>query len=411
LLKAREDISATRKRLTFEIPVDMIETEIRKELAEAQSKTKLPGFRPGKVPMNIIERKFGKEIEAEAVDKVVPKAYLEAIKDAGFKPMTHPKVESEIEYKKNEPLSVTVTVDVRPEIENLSYDNIELSDLPVGVTDDEIERVMNSLAASKGVYESSEEPAVEGDLVTVDYKTADGVEKKDQVLKIGYGPFPKAFYDALSGKKSGEEFSAEVVFPEDSASEFAGKTVGFEFVMKEVKKNSAPPLDDEFAKDMGLENLGALREQVKKDVLAMRQGDVDKKHQAEILEKLIEAHNFEAPEGLVKGELAKIVADMKMSGKNTKTDAELEADARPDAEKSAKIICLLDLIGEKENVTVTEDEMKQEIVASAIRYNVRPDDLMNHYLKRDGSLEGIRNAIYDRKTIRLLLDKAKKGKE
>jgi trigger factor len=408
LLKAREDISATRKRLTFEIPVDVIEGEIKKGLSEAQSKTKIPGFRPGKVPMNIIEKKFGKDIESEALERVVPDGYLSAIKEAGLKPMTRPKIESEVEYRKNEPLTVTVSVDVRPEIENLVYENIPVTNLPIGITDDEIERVINSIATGRGAYEASDEAVASGDLVTVDFTTDGGIEKKDAVIKVGYGPFPKEFFEAFEGKRKGENFSAEIIFPSDSPSEFAGKTVKFEFVLKEVKKVVAPPIDDELAKDMGLETLEALRDQVKADVLAMRKGEVDRKNQVEILDKMLETHAFEAPEGLVKAELSKLVAEAKRSPKNTKTDGELEKDLQTDAEKSAKVICLLDIIGEKEGVAVTEDEMKQEIYQSAIRYNVKPDDLIKHYMARDGSLEGIRNAIFDRKTMNLLLEKAKK---
>jgi len=408
LLKAREDISATRKRLTFEIPVDVIEEEIRKGLAEAQSKTKIPGFRPGKVPMNIIEKKFGKEIEAEAIEKLVPDNYLAAIKDAGFKPMTRPKIESEVEYRKNEPITVTVSVDVRPDIENLVYENIPVTDFPIGVTEEEIDRIIKSLATGKGVYEASDEAVATGDLVTVDFRTDNGMEKKDAVIKVGNGPFPKEFFDAFVGKKKGEDFSSEITFPADSPSEFAGKTVNFSFAMKEVKKIVVPPIDDELAKDMGLENLEALRDQVKSDVLAMRKGEIDRKNQVEILDKMIETHTFEAPEGLVEIELEKLVAEAKRSGKNTKSDEELKKEMKTDAEKSAKIICLLDVIGEKEGVAVTEDEMKQEIYHSAIRYNVKPDELIKHYISRDGSLEGIRNAIFDRKTMRLLLDKSKK---
>jgi trigger factor len=411
LLKSCEDISATRKRLTIEIPVDVIEAEIQKGLVEAQSKTRIPGFRPGKTPMSIIEKKYGKSIESEAIEKVVPDAYLAAVKEAGIKPMTRPVIENEAEYKKNEPLTVICSVDVRPVIENLVYENIPITDFPVGVKDDEIEKIMKSIASGKGVYEVADDAAASGDLVTVDFKTDEGIEKKDVVIKVGSGPFPKEFFDAFVGKKKDEDFSAKITFPSDSPSEFAGKTVNFSFKIKEVKSINVPPVDDELAKDMGFENLDGLRAQVRSDVLAMRKGEVDRKNQAEILDKIIDAHSFEAPEGLVKAELAKLVAEARQSDKNTKTDEELEKELLTDAEKNAKGICLLDIVGEKEGVTVSEDEMKQEIYNCSIRYNVKPDDLIKHYITRDGSLEGIRNAIFDRKTIRLLLEKSKKDKE
>jgi trigger factor len=408
LLKSCEDISATRKRLTIEIPVDVIESEIQKSLAETQAKTRIPGFRPGKAPMTIIEKKYGKGIESEVVEKVLPDVYLAAVKEAGIKPMSRPKMDQEVDFKRNEPLTLSVTVDVRPVIENFEYENIPVTTLPVGATDDEIESVIRSIASGKGTYEVVEGEAASGDLVTVDFSTDGGIEKKDVVIKVGTGPFPKEFFDSFTGKKKGDDFPAEVVFPADSPSEFAGKTVKFSFSMKEVKRNNIPPVDDELAKDMGVESLDALRGQVKADLLAMRQGEVDRKQQLEVLGKILEKHSFEAPESLVTTELARLVAEAKMSGRKSATDEELEKELLPEAEKNSKITCLLDIIGDRENVAVTEDEMKQEIYQLAVRFNVAPDNVIKHYIERDGSLEGIRNAIFDRKTMRLLLDKTKK---
>jgi trigger factor len=408
VLKSCEDVSATKKRLTIEISVETIEAEIQKELQEAQAKTKIPGFRPGKAPLTMIEKKFGKSIENEVVEKMVPKAYMDAVKEAGLKPMSRPNLETEMDFKRNEPIVLTLTVDVRPVIENLNYDNIEVADVPIEIKDDEIEVIMRSLAAEKGTYEMVDETAASGDLVTVDFTTDGGIEKKDVVVKVGTGPFPKEFFDAFIGKNNGEEFSADVVFPADSPSEFAGKAVKFALTLKEIKRHTIPPIDDELAKDMGIENLEALREQVKADVISMKTAEADRKKQTEILNKIVETHNFEAPEGLVKAEVARLIAESKGAGLKGKTDEELEKEFKERAEKNAKITCILDIVGEKEGVTVTDDELKQEIYNFAVRYNVAPDDIIKYYVSKEGSLDNIRNAIFDRKTMKLLLDKAKK---
>jgi trigger factor len=411
LLKTCEDISATKKRLTIEIAADKVEAEIRKELLEAQSKTKMPGFRPGKAPLSMIEKKYGKGIESEVVDKLVPEAYMAAVKEAGIKPMSRPKLDAEVDFKRSEPILLSLTVDVRPVIENLVYDNIEVTDIPVEIKEEEIDVIMKSLAAERGTFETVDAAAETGDLATVDFTTDGGVEKKDVVVKIGSGPFPKEFFDAFIGRKAGDEFQAEAAFPEDSPSEFSGKTVKFSLKMKEVKRHNMPPLDDELAKDMGMESLAALREQVKADVENMKKAENDRKKQIEIMDKILADHSFEAPEGLVQSELKRLIAEARAMGLKEKTDEELETEFRQRAEKNAKITCILDMVGEKEKVEVTEEELKQEIYSFSMRYNVSPDNVIKYYVSRDGSLEGVRNAIFDRKTMRMLLEKAKKQKE
>jgi trigger factor len=411
LLKSCEDISATRKRLTIEIPVEVIEAEIQKKLLEAQVKTRMPGFRPGKAPMNIIEKKYGKDIESEVVEKLLPESYVAAVKEAGIKTMSRPKMEQEVDFKRNEPIILNLTVDVRPVIENFVYENISVTDVPVEVKDDEIEVIMKGIAAEKGTYEVVEDAAASGDLVTVDFKTDAGIEKKDVVIKVGTGPFPKEFFDSFLGRKKGADFSAEVAFPSDSPSEFAGKTVKFDLSLKEVKRQNIPPLDDELAKDMGVESLDALRTQVRADVTAMRKNEGDRKKQVEIVEKLLDTYSFEAPEGLMKSELARLVSETKAMGTKTGTDEEIEKEFQSEAEKNARIACILDIVGEKEGVTVSEDELKQEIYGFAMRYNVSPENIIKYYTSKDGSIESLKNAIFDRKTMKILLEKAKKEKE
>jgi trigger factor len=143
----------------------------------------------------------------------------------------------------------------------------------------------------------------------------------------------------------------------------------------------------------------------------MRKGEVDRKKQIEIMEKILAAYSFEAPEGLMKSELARLVSEARTMGTKTGTDEELEKEFRPEAEKNARIACILDIVGEKEGVTVSEEEMKQEIYGFAMRYNVSPENIIKYYTTKDGSIEGLRNAIFDRKTMKILLEKAKKEKE
>ena len=411
MIKSCEEISSTKKRLTIEIPDDVVETEIRKGLLEAQRRANLPGFRAGKAPMSIIEKRFGKGVESEVLEKLVPEYYMEAVKEADIKPVAKPEMEEGIDFKRNEPIVMTFTVEVRPKIENLEYENMPVKDIPVEIKDEEIDTIIKSVAEEKGTFEAIDAEVASGDLVTLDYTSDDGVETKDAVIKVGSGPYPKEFFDALTGKNKGEEFSTEITFPEDSSTQFAGKTPKFRMVIKDVKRKNIPAIDDELAKDMGIENLQTLKDRIREDVLASKTAEADRKKQIELIEKLLAAHAFDAPEGMVNFELDRIIGEVSAEGKHPGTHEELIMEYRPKAEKSAKVSILLDIIGEREGITVSEDELKEEILNFSRRYYVTPENVIKYYVTRDGSLDGIKNALYEKKAMKALLDKAKIEKE
>ena len=411
MLKSIEEISSTKKRLTIEIPADAVEAEIQKGLLEARRKANLPGFRAGKAPMTIIEKRFGKSIESEALERIVPDYYMHAVKEADITPVSQPEMEDALDFKRNTTLSMTFMVEVRPKIENLEYENIPVKDVPVEITDTEVDDIIKGVAEEKGTYEASEEAIAAGDLITVDYTTVDGVEAKDTVLKVGSGQYPKEFFDALIGKRQGDEISVAVAFPEDSSTQFAGKTPKFVVTVKDVKRRNVPAVDDELAKDIGMDSLQALKDRVKEDLLSSKNAEADRKKQIEIVEKLLSTYVFEAPESMVKADLERMLGEIRASGKHSGTDEELSAEFRPKAEKSARVSILLDIIGEREGITVSEDELKEEILNFAKRYHVSPENVIKYYVARDGSLDGVKNAIAEKKAMKALLDKAKIEKE
>jgi trigger factor len=407
LLKAFEDISSTKKRLKIEIPADAIEAEIKKGLGEAQKRARIPGFRPGKAPMNIIEKKFGKEIEADVLEKMVPEYYLRAVKEADIFPVSRPVAEETFDFKRTEPLSMTVTVDVRPRVENLNYENITVKEAPVEVKNEEIEAVLKNIAEEKAAYESSDEPIIAEDLVTIDYTAKkDGTAVKDAVLKIGSGSYPKEFFDGLAGKKRDEEFEMEAAFPEDSDSPFAGKKPKLEVKIKEVKRRNVPAIDDEFAKDLSFESLEALKTQIKENILLSKNKSADISKQKEILDKLLETHALDVPESLLNAEIANAIGQIRAAGKDNRSDEELTAEIRPGAEKGVKASILLQLIGEKENINVSDEDMKEEILTMAQRYYTNPENVMKYYVARDGSLDGLKQTVFEKKVLNFLLDKA-----
>ncbi len=407
MLKELVELSSTKKRLTIEIPADAIEAEIQKALKNVQGKSRLPGFRPGKAPLSLVEKKFGKEVEGEVLEKIIQDSYTEAVKEANLKPVATPALEQSPEFKRNSPLSLTFAVEVRPKVETLQYEGVKVKDVPIEVSDDEIDNVLQNLAEEKATYESVDDAIATGDLVTIDYTVENSeTSVKDAVLKVGNGPYPQEFIEGLVGKKKEEQCEIEATFPDDSPSPFAGKRPKFQIKIKEIKRRNIPSIDDEFAKDLGFEQLQVLRDRVRDSVLSSKTRDAERMKQMEILDTLLQSHTFEVPQTLLNGTVDGMIGEIRAMGKDKRDDAALEEEVRPKAERSVKASILLELIGEKEGITVSDEEVKEEILSTARRINMSPENIIKYHVARDGSLERFRQVLFEKKVLNFLLGKA-----
>ncbi|GAB6182346.1 trigger factor [Thermodesulfovibrio hydrogeniphilus] len=403
MLKGIEEISATKKRLKIEIPADVVEGEIQKVLKEIQKKAKIPGFRPGKAPLSIIEKKFGKDAESDVLEKLVSQAYSDAIKEANLKPVLPPMAEDAIDIRRNEPLYFELIVETRPEISDLNYENIEIEDISAEVKDEEVEDVLKRLSKERGTYEPTEEPAKPEDLVIIDYTADNGKEAKDYVFKLGAGPFPEEFSKAIEGKKKGDSFSVTIDFPEQSIADFAGQKVTFQITVKEVKRRVDIPYE-ELPNELDFENMEQLKNYVKESLENAKKDQIDTKQKSDILKKLLETHDFELPEGLIEAEIQRLAQEYEAMGVDI---TEKMNEISEMAKRNIKLYILLEIIGEKEGVTVTEEDMKQEIMSMARKYAIAPNAVVQYYMSRYGSLEPIRNSVFEQKVLDLLKQKAK----
>lgn len=411
MLKAVEDISTTKKRLKIEIPSETIENMIRDSLEKVRQKAKIPGFRPGKTPMGIIEKRFGKDAEAEAVEKLIPEFYEQALKEADIVPVAKPALDGELNFARHNPISLTVTVEVRPKIERLNYKNIAVKDIPITVSDLEIEAALRHLQEEKATYKLEAKEIEIGDMVTVDYeiKYDDQImSEKDHVLKAGLEGLPIEIAESIRGKKAGDTAEAETLFPEDfNLKALAGKKAIVKNVIKGVKKKNLPEVDVEFAKDMGHETLDGLREEIREKIAKSKKEQAARAQKDELLGKLITAHEFDVPDAMLQSELSLMINEVKSADKSSDgTDAELGTELKPAALKTVKALILLSVIGEKENITVTEAEIKDRILEMARQFSIPPESLLKIYIQRYGSLEGLKSFVYEQKVLDLLLSNA-----
>lgn len=409
MLKTVEDISTTKKRLKIEIPTAEIESEIQSGLRGVQKKAKIPGFRPGKAPLSIIEKRFGKDVEGDVMERLVPRYYANALKEANIKPVSRPEFETPPELKRNLPMEMTLTVEIRPEVESLKYEGVKVKEIPVKVEQEEIEESLKKLQERRTIYEPAEEAASHGDLVVLDYETSgegEGQTYKDQTYKVGHGNMPQSFADEITGMKKGESKEFKISFPGDFPSpDVAGKEVGFKVEAREVKKPVLPEIDDEFAKDVGFDDLAALKKHIEEQITKQKEATVRKMQKAEVVSKILADHPFEAPSSMVEAELQRLVMEAKHAGR-TESEEAIREEFRPQAENHVRATILLDIVGEKENVNVTEEEARNRLAELAERLGMTQENIMKYYVARDGSLDGLRNEIFEEKVLDILLERA-----
>ncbi len=397
-----EDISGTKKRLRIEIPALAIEEKIKKALLDTQKKLKMPGFRPGRVPLDIIEKKYGKEIEQEVIEEIVTEYYARAVQETAIRPVSMPVLEEEFKFERKAPLKLTFLVEVRPEIKDINYESIAIEKREIKVEDAEIEETLKGLQESRAVYEPVEEPVKEEDLIIMDYEIPElNISYSDQVFKIGTDLFPEEFSKKLTGLKKSDSVEFEAQFPEDFRNEvLAGKKAKVRVTVKEVKRRELPEIDDELAKDVGFDNLEALKARIRENLLKKKEKEEGFRQKGELLNKLVDAVDFEVPEQLLQEQLMADLEDLRRQvPDDQRKDEELMEELRPQAIRKVKASILLEVIGERENVEINEQDIKSYIVDMSQRLLVSPEFIVKYYMSDKEKRDALRRAVYEEKVL------------
>ncbi len=397
-----EDISGTKKRLKIEIPAIAIEEKIKKALLDTQKKLKMPGFRPGKVPLDIIEKKFGKEIEQEVIEEIVTEYYAQAVQETAIRPVSMPVLEEEFKFERKSPLKLTFLVEVRPDIKDINYDSIVIERKEVKVDDSEIEETLKGLQESRSVYKPVDEPVREDDLVIMDYEIPElNISYSDQVFKIGTDLFPEEFSRQLTGLKKSDSVEFEVQFPPDFRNEdLADKKVKVKVTVKEVKRRELPEIDDELAKDVGFDNLEMLKTRIRENLLKKKEKEEAFRQKGELLNKLVDAVDFEIPEQLLQEQLMADLEDMRRQvPDDQRKDEEVMEELRPQSIRKVKASILLEVIGERENIEINEQDIKSYIVDLSQRLLVSPEFIVKYYMSDKEKRDALRRAVYEEKVL------------
>ncbi|MBI5696576.1 MAG: trigger factor [Nitrospirae bacterium] len=423
-----EDLGATKKRLKVEIPADAIKAAIEEAYKEVGKTAKVDGFRPGKAPRHILVKYYSDSVEANVIERIVPEYYGKALDEADLTPIDRPHIEEgSLKIKKDQPLTFTATVEVKPVIVLGEYKGITVKDEPLEVSDSDMDEALAELRSMHSTLETVEEDraSVKGDFVVIDFEgfkdgePIQGGKAENYPLELGSSSMIPGFEENLEGAKKGETREFTVRFPEEYRNkDLAGAEATFKAAVKELKSKVLPELDDELAKDLGIgQTLAELKDKVREDILMMKKRGVAQKQKEEIVRELVRLHDFELPPTLVEKEFRsmmvrryqEVVGNGMPTGKASEELKEFEPRAKAIAQDRVKTTLVLSAIADKEGIKVTEKEMEAGIRMIAAETGHTPQQVMEMYKKREGGLEDLAAMIGEDKSLDFVLSHAKKA--
>jgi len=400
-----------------------IAARIEGEVQKIAPQVRMPGFRPGKVPANLVKKMHGPAIHQEALNTSIREAMDKLVADHQLRPATQPGVALGEGYEEGQDAVLTVELEVLPAIEVPSLDGLKLEKLVVPVSDAEVDEQVARIASGNKSFTDAKKgkKAEEGDQLIIDFTgKLDGVEfeggkAEDAALEIGSGRFIPGFEEQLTGVKAGDEKTITVTFPEDYPAEnLAGKEATFDVVVKAVKVPGETTIDDDFAKNLGLEGLdqlkGLLRGQLEQETAGLTRTQMKRA----LLDQLAAGHDFDVPPSMVEAEFNQIWAQLQQEAAREEDPAaaiaEIEAekeDYRAIAVRRVRLGLLLSEIGQANNVQVSQQEMSMLLSQAAQQY--RPEDRQRfvEYVQQDPlAAAQLRAPLYEDKVVDFLFDKA-----
>ena len=413
-----EELSSTEKKIDVWVPADEVSSTYESVLAEVRRDAKLRGFRKGKAPRSVIESVYGGTIRGEVSERLVSSTIEDALRRSSLSPVTTPRISPEA-LERGREFHYTVTLEVVPEFELGPYKGISIEEEERSVTDEEvedyIERLRERAAEAKPLAEDRE--VRKGDVVVLDYeglldgRSLEGLTQRGVQLVVGEGRLVEAFEEGLLGMRKGEEKEIEVTYDEGFAvEEAAGKTVRFKVRLNDVLERELPPLDDEFAKDVGAEDVEDLKKKVREHLEAELRRRRDSARRSAVVRWIDEHNTFDVPRSLVEAEATRLRRDLEarmrgMGAEAPPLDEEGLAELRMRAERNVKVGIVLGRIAALEGIEVEEDEVRRRLQETAEALGMNYDEVRSIY-ERGDLLRGVRSSILEEKVIDFLIKNA-----
>src|SRR5947199_4792250 len=413
------------------VPASDLDAKADARLVDLKDKVRLNGFRPGKVPVSHLKKVYGRSVMAETIDQTIRDTNSQIFTERGFRLATEPKITMPSEEKAVEniltgksDLTYTVSIEVVPAIQLADFKSFTVEKPVVEVTEADVDEAIKRIADQNRPYAAKAEgaKAETGDRATISFKGSidgvpfDGGTGEGIPVVIGAGQFIPGFEEQLVGMAVGETRTLKVSFPKNYASEkLAGQPAEFETSATLIEAPGETKVDDEFAKTLGLESLDKLKQAARERLVAEFAGATRQRVKRALLDRLDDSHKFEAPPSLIAEEFNlmwnSIKAEMESSGKTFADENTTEEAAKEEYQKIAdrrvRLGLVLSEIGEKNKITVSDDEVSRAVIERARQMPGREKEVWDYYRNNTNALAQLRAPIYEDKVVDFILELAK----
>jgi trigger factor len=412
------EVNGCKRSLAVEVPADELDNEVAQVARDYARSIKVPGFRPGKVPLNIVRQRYGSDLLKEATQKIIERCWKDAVAEHNLQPLAQPVIQ-DVDNKPGNPLKFKVSFEVLPALEVKDYKGVSVNLPPAEVTDEKVNQAIERLREEHAQFVPVDGEARDGLYLTT---TVDGqfepagkpFHEEEVTLVIGHPQTNAEFSNNLRGAKAGETRTFEVSYPSDYyRKQFAGRRVRYTVLVKDIKEKQLAELNDDFAKDVGSEGLEALRAKVRDELVTHARQDAEKKAREALLDSIIQKQTVEVPECMVQDELEthahRIANNLAYQGIDiNKTSIDWKKvfeEERPRAEQAVRRMIFLDAIARQEGIEITDEEVESELTklsegtgksAPALRAQLEKEDRIQSFrqhLRQNKALDFIyRNA-------------------
>lgn len=407
--------TSVRKSLAFEIEPEVVEQEIETRARHYAKRVKIPGFRPGKIPVDVIKKRFRGQVLEDVVETLVNKAVFDELEGRGLRPLATPKVE-DLKIEENRPLTFRAVFETLPLVELADYKGLEVKARTPRVAEEAVEKELDRLRDEAARFDPVEgRPLRDGDHAVLDvtYTRDDGTRKQDEnvLVEVGADVNHKDLNAALAAMSPGESKTVRITYDADNASEgLAGRTVEYSLALKAVKTRVVPAADDEFAKDLGeFGSLQELKDKLRQQLLAADERRVERETRDALVDALVARASFEVPDSLVERHMAartrSAAQGLAMQGidpRKAGLDWKQFHDAQRDAAvRAARADILLDEVARREGIAVSDADVEAEIGRLAERMK-RPREAVRQAMEKEGEISALRARMLEDRTLDLL---------
>ncbi len=408
------------RELEITVPANEIEKHVENRLKEVGKTVKMAGFRPGKVPLDMLKKRYGRAVMGEVLESAVNDSTAKVIKDKKLRPATQPKIEVK-DFDEGKDLTYSLQVEVLPDFDVMDLKGVKIEKPVAKIGDKEIDEALARITEHhKGSKLITEDRATKkGDIVVIDFHGRtkdDGVEHEGMhahgtKLELGSGHFIPGFEDQLIGKKGGEKVEVNVTFPENyGAKELAGREAIFDVLITEIHEPAEAVVNDAFAQELGFDDEKALRDAVKHQLSSDYGMQTRLKMKRQLLDLLDENHDFEISAAMVQAELEGITQQIEQERKSNPDAEELTDDEKAEldyiAERRVRLGLIIAEIGQQNNVQVSDQEVQRAVIAEAQKYPGQEKMVFDFYQKNPQMLENLRAPLFEDKVIDLIFEGA-----